>query len=98
MPYLVETYDKPGHHDLRLRVREEHLGFLAAHAELLLACGAKLSDDGETASGGIYLLDVDSREQAEALIAQDPFTRADLFDRVVVTRWRKAYLASQNYL
>ena len=98
MPYLVETYDKPGHHDLRLRVREEHLGFLAAHAELLLACGAKLSDDGETSSGGIYLLDVDSREQAEALIAQDPFTRADLFDRVVVTRWRKAYLASQNYL
>lgn len=98
MPYLVETYDKPGHHDLRLRVREEHLGFLAAHAELLLACGAKLSDDGETASGGIYLLDVDSREQAEALIAQDPFTRADLFDRVVVTRWRKAYLAGQNYL
>ncbi|MCK6209047.1 YciI family protein [Georgenia sp. EYE_87] len=98
MPYLVETYDKPDHHDLRLQVRDEHLQFLAENAELLLACGAKLSDDGGTASGGIYLLDVDSREEAEQLIAQDPFTRADLFDRVVVTRWRKAYLAGQNYL
>lgn len=98
MPYLVETYDKPDHHDLRLQVRDEHLQFLAANAELLLACGAKLSDDGETASGGIYLLDVETRADAESFIAQDPFTRADLFDRVVVTRWRKAYLDGRTYL
>lgn len=98
MPYLVETFDKAGAHGLRLQVREEHLDYLAAHAEILLACGAKLSDDGATASGGIYLLDVDTREAAEEFIAADPFSRAGLFREVVVCRWRKAYLAGTGYL
>lgn len=52
MPYLVETYDKPDAEALRLAVREEHLRYLDSRAGLLLACGAKLSDDEQTAGRG----------------------------------------------
>jgi uncharacterized protein YciI len=64
----------------------------------LLACGAKLSDDGNSASGGVYLLDVETREEAEHFIANDPLLLAELFERVSVTRWRKAYLDGECFL
>ncbi|OCG74638.1 YciI family protein [Microbacterium sediminis] len=98
MPYLIETFDKPDHVALRTKLRPAHLDYLATVAPKLIACGAKLSDDGETADGGIYLVDVDTREEAEALIAADPFARGGLFDRVHVQRWRKAYVDGRSFL
>ncbi|WP_417233291.1 YciI family protein [Arthrobacter sp.] len=98
MPYLVETWDRDDAGSLRADTREEHLGYLDVNARLLLACGAKLDDAGEVASGGIYLLDLESRDDAEAFIAADPFSRVNLFERVVVTRWRQAYLGGVSYL
>lgn len=92
MPYLIETFDDPAAAHVRPDRYQEHLEFLERHAHLLLACGAKLSDDGERANGGIYLVDLDTREEAEQLIAQDPFSQGGLFRQVVVQRWRKAYL------
>ncbi|WP_186388842.1 YciI family protein [Stappia sp. TSB10P1A] len=98
MPWMIETYDRPGSGDLRLRLRPAHLEYLEANRHLLLACGAKLDDNGEAASGGLYLLAVESRAEAEAFIAADPFHTGDLFERVFVTRWRKAYLDGRNTL
>jgi uncharacterized protein len=98
MPYLIETYDKPDHTHVRSLVRARHLEFLDANKEKLLACGAKLDDAGEIASGGIYILAVDDRVAAEQFISQDPLTKADLFERVVITRWRKAYFGFENCL
>ncbi|KEP70559.1 YciI family protein [Thioclava sp. BHET1] len=98
MPWMIETYDKPGHGALRARLRPAHLDYLEAHKARLLACGAKLDDAGAAASGGLYCLDVETRAQAEAFIEADPFYTGALFERVVVTRWRKAYLNGQNTL
>lgn len=98
MPYMIETWDKPDHGALRRDLRPAHLDYLERHKALLLACGAKLDEDGQAASGGLYLLDVDSRAEAQAFIEGDPFFAGDLFDRVTVTRWRKAYLDGRNTL
>ncbi|MER5390853.1 YciI family protein [Saccharopolyspora sp. NPDC002686] len=98
MPYFIETFDKPDHQQVRQDNRPAHLAFLEEHKELLLACGAKLADEGDAATGGVYLLDVETRAEAEDFIAQDPFTRADLFAEVKILRWRKAFLAGQGYL
>jgi uncharacterized protein YciI len=98
MPYFIETYDKPDHYWLRLQERTAHLDFLALHADSLLACGAKLSDDESTASGGIYVVDVEDRGAAAAFIANDPFYKAGLFADVSIARWRMAYLVGTCYL
>lgn len=92
MPYLIETWDKADHQQLRRDTRSQHLEFLERNKHLLLACGAKLDDGGIDLGGGIYIVDVDSREAAESFIAADPFTSVQLFERVAITRWRKAYL------
>lgn len=98
MTFLIETFDKPNSQALRLQVRESHLDYLDANVDLLLACGAKLSDDGKTASGGIYLVDLDSRESAELFIKADPFYEAGLFSDIKIIRWRQAYLNRKNTL
>ncbi|KWR91076.1 YciI family protein [Cupriavidus sp. IDO] len=92
MPYLIETTDKPGQQHVRQASRPRHLAFLEASKALLLACGAKLNDDGTDAGGGIYIVDVDTREEAQRFIAADPFAEAGLFAEVRIVRWRKAYL------
>lgn len=98
MPFLIETFDKPNSQTLRLKVRQSHLNYLDCNAHILLACGAKLSDDGGTASGGIYLVDLESREAAERFIKADPFYKAGLFAEVKIVRWRQAYLNRENTL
>ena len=98
MPYLIETFDKPGHQQLRRDTRDEHLRFLEANKALLLACGAKLADDGSDLGGGLYVVDLETRDEAERFIADDPFSRVELFERVTITHWRKAYLAGRCFL
>lgn len=98
MPYFIETFDKPGHAEVRTRERDAHLAFLEENRSLLLACGAKLNDDGSNAGGGVYVVDVGTRTEAEQFIAQDPFSLAGLFERVSITRWRKAYVGGECYL
>lgn len=98
MPFMIETWDKEGAHDLRLKIRPIHLDYLETIGHMLLACGAKTSDDESMATGGLYVVDVETRAEAETLIENDPFFKADLFREVVVTRWRKAYFDGQNCL
>ena len=98
MPYIIETWDKPDHQSVRQANRADHLQFLEANASKLLACGAKLNDDGSDQGGGLYIVDTEDRAEAEAFIAADPFSKADLFERVLVTRWRKAYVDGKSFL
>jgi uncharacterized protein YciI len=98
MPYMIETFDKPGTGELRQELRPAHLDFLEQNKNMLLACGAKLQDDGSTGTGSFYIVDVETREEAQAFIDQDPFTQGGLFERMEINRWRKAYLNRESYL
>lgn len=98
MPYFIETYDNPEQGHIRQETYQEHLDYLESIAPQLLACGAKLYDDGDKASGGVYLVDVETRAEAQKIIEADPFYRNSLFAEVKITRWRKAYLNGQNFL
>ncbi len=98
MPYAIQTKDKPDHGNLRAELRDAHLAFLNANLDKLLAAGGLMDDDGTGGHGGILIVDTDDRAEAEAFIADDPFTKAGLFERVTVTRWRKAFFNFENLL
>lgn len=95
MPYAIITQDKPGQADLRASTRAVHLDYLRANQHLLLAAGGILEDDGSPGPGGILLVDTDERSVAERFIADDPFTKVGLFEKITVTRWRKAFFDKQ---
>lgn len=90
MPYMIETWDRAGAEELRARTRPAHIAYLEANLGKLLAAGAKLADDGETALGTLYVVDTDSRDEAQRFVAEDPFTKAGVPGQIIVTRWRKA--------
>jgi uncharacterized protein YciI len=91
MPFLIDATDKSDSQNVRHANRPKHIAYLEENLPRLLAAGAKLRDDGETAWGTVYILDVEDRAAAEAFVRSDPFSRAGLFEEVAITRWRKAY-------
>lgn len=98
MPYAILTTDKPNSAELRARVRDTHIEYLTANVHKLLAAGALINDDGSGGHGGILIVDTDARKEAEAFIAGDPFTKAGLFEKVTVSRWRKAYFDKRKLI
>jgi uncharacterized protein YciI len=91
MPYIIQTRDKAGLGHVRAECRAEHLEYLNKNLKKLLAAGALTDDDGTGGHGGVIILDTDDRDEAEKFIANDPFSRAGLFESVNVTCWRKAF-------
>mgnify|MGYP001609746969 CR=1 FL=1 len=98
MPYMIETVDRPDSVDLRVATRADHLAYLTENADRLIMAGAKWSDDGTVPLGSVIVLDVDTREEAEAFAAGDPFAQAGLFGETRITNWRVAFLDRTNRL
>lgn len=98
MPFMILTFDKPGHRDVRDRHRAGHYAHLQAHQAKLIASGGLRDDSDVDFIGGAILLDTDDRAEAERFAASDPFTRAGLFERVEIVRWRPAFLNGESVI
>jgi uncharacterized protein YciI len=96
VPYMIYTVDKPASKAIRDQFRSAHYEFLQRHKRLLIASGGLQDDSGETFVGSTILLDVDTREQAQAFLDEDPFTAAGLAGTVVITRWKKAFIGGER--
>jgi uncharacterized protein YciI len=88
---MIDCTDRPGAAELRQKTRAEHLAYAESQVGKIIAAGAKLADDGVTAIGTLYLIDVDDRDAARAFAAADPYSKAGVFGSVTVTRWRKGF-------
>lgn len=98
MPYMVIADDRPATAELRARIRPAHVAYLESHLDTLIGAGAMLADDGVTACGSLYLIDTDSRAEAESFVANDPFMKEGVFSGFVATRWRKAILDGRSFI
>lgn len=98
MTFVILTEDKPDSLALRQATRAAHLEYVDGFLDKLLAAGGLIEDDGTGGTGGLIILDVEDRQSAEDYIANDPFTKAGLFAKVTITRWRKAYFDFQKLI
>jgi len=80
--------DKPGHADLRLATRAEHLAFLGAHAPHVKLAGPFVDANGQ-ATGSLLILDCADAKEAQALLDADPYTKAGLFASVELRAWKR---------
>ncbi len=87
MLFVANCYDKPGHVDLRLSTRAAHLAFLETHAPQVKLGGPFI--DGDKPVGSMLILDCPDEVSARALLAQDPYAQAGLFERVELRAWRR---------
>jgi len=98
MPFLILTFATAGHAHVRDAHRADHYAHRRAHQAQLVASGGLRDDADEHFIGGAIMLDTDSREAAEEFANTDPFTRAGLFERVEIIRWRPAFLGGQSVI
>ena len=87
--FAVECKDKANFLQVRLDNRAAHLEFLGAHPEKVILAGPLLTDDHQSPVGSLLVLDFDTRAELDAFLAQDPYAKAGLFERVEVLPFRK---------
>lgn len=88
MLYFVYRVDKPGTHDLRMQTRPAHMEFAEELGETLYFAGPSFDDDGNM-NGSVWIIHADSRADAEAITAADPYEKVDLFETKIVRRFER---------
>lgn len=89
MPYIVLFEDQPGKEDLRTAHMAAHLDFLDAHADAFGAAGPLFGSEGPT--GGLWLVEAETRADVEALVKADPFWPTGLRKSVEIREWRQVW-------
>ena len=87
--WYIRGYGRPGSHDRRQEIVEAQRKFLAPYDEsIIVARGPVLDDDGKEWQGSANLICMPSRGEVEAFLAEWPYCRNDLYERVLVERYR----------
>lgn len=90
MLFAIVCTDRPNSLDTRLAAREAHLGYLATYVEKLVQVGPLLDSDGRPC-GSLLIIDVEDRAAAEGFAASDPYAAVNLFESVVIRRYRTVF-------
>ncbi len=88
MAWLIVSNDNE--HGPKIRadqaVMDAHWKYELANRDKILVAGSLREDDGITKTGSVLLLNVNTREEAEAFFADDPATKAGMRG-VTEVRW-----------
>ena len=87
-------FDKPGHVDLRMKLRPTHLAWIESTGVKMIYAGPMLSDDGQSPHGSIIIGDFASLEDAKTFSKNDPYAVGGLFEKVLVQPTRQVYPAA----
>ncbi len=90
MLFIATCIDKPQSLETRLANRPAHLAFLEGLGAKVRIGGAILADDQKTPVGSVLIFEGESETDIRAILADDPYARAGLFDSVTVRPWRQA--------
>lgn len=78
MLYFVYRVDKPGTLELRMKTRPAHLEYAEAIGDKLFFAGPAMDDD-DNMCASVWIVDAADRAEAEAITAEDPYEKVDLF-------------------
>lgn len=87
MHFVVTCLDKQDALEVRTSNRDAHLAFLAENNASIPVAGPLLDDNGGMI-GSCLICEAESREAIEAVLANDPYAKADLFQSVDIKPWK----------
>lgn len=85
--FILHCLDKPGSLELRMSVRPQHLDYARDHAAMIRVAGPLLDEAGALC-GSCFVLEAETRVEAEAFAANDPYAQAGLFGQVLLHPYR----------
>ena len=88
MLFALICKDKPGHLQVRLDARPDHVAFLnGLNADKKLAFAGPFLDADGKPNGSMVVIEATDLAGAEALAAADPYAKAGLFEKVEIKPW-----------
>lgn len=87
MRVALITRDKPDSLQIRLNNRDAHLAYIAQTGVVEMA-GPFLDPNG-TMCGSLIIMTVETLADAQIWADNDPYTKADLFEKVRIEEWKK---------
>jgi len=81
---VVRCLYRPGGAEDRLPIRDVRIEYMIANRQWLEQGGALMSADGAIVDGMFLMLRYASRKEAEAFLANEPYTSARLFESVTI--------------
>ncbi|MEE9429218.1 MAG: YciI family protein [Paracoccaceae bacterium] len=95
MLYAIHFHDNADvDPDIRPRFMQQHLAFLSENKAVIRAAGPLKEKDGAVKSG-LWLVDVETVDQAWELVKADPFWPTGLRDRVEIKHWAQVFADGQ---
>jgi len=85
--YVLACFDKENALDLRMATREAHLAWARDQHGRIRMAGPMLSES-DTMAGSLFFLEAEDEAEVRAFNAEDPYTKAGLWDRVEIKRFR----------
>jgi uncharacterized protein YciI len=89
--YAIVCFDRPDSAPLRDAHRAAHQEFLKANAQKIVFGGPLKNSPGGASTGALIVVDCATRQEAEALIAGDPFYRGGVYESVAVRAFKQVF-------
>lgn len=86
--FLIIGHGRPGASAARDELLQRHRAYLEEYREHFIAWGSLLSDDGSEWVGSAMLVELGTRAAVDAVLANEPYTRAGLYANVEIHDWR----------
>jgi uncharacterized protein len=90
MLFVATCTDKPDSLATRLENRPAHLAYLASLGSRVRVAGAVLDATGQSPLGSLIVFEAANETDVRALLALDPYVKADLFADVDLKPFRQA--------
>jgi uncharacterized protein YciI len=91
MLFCLHIQDKPDRVETRKQFVDEHRAYQKDCGVDVTLSGPLLAEDGETMIGSIFFIEAADRAGVEKFIANDPFTRNDVWGETVLTRFLRRH-------
>ena len=86
MLFVISSIDRKDALELRLATRLAHLAYVRDSQRVRL--GGPFLDEAGNMAGSLIVLEADALAQAQDFAANDPYTKAGLFETVAVRAWK----------
>jgi uncharacterized protein YciI len=90
MEFFCYHRDRPGSAELRDELLEAHWSYMDRYAPAMIARGPTFTDDGDTPTGSVHIVDLPDPAAARAFAFAEPNYQAGVYRDVLLRRWRNA--------
>ncbi len=91
MLFIIRFTDKPDSGTIREQQLAAHISWLDERRQTILVAGSLRENPAANPVGGLWVVEAESKTEAEDLYKSDPFWINGLRDAVEIMHWSKAF-------